>query len=830
MRGRARGVTGNRRVAIDQGWQIASAPAGSHADPSRVAELTWIAASVPGTAASALRAAGLWSWDDQRAFDAEDWWWRTQLPVEAQSASPRTPVAIGFDGVATLWDAWIDGEWVAHGDGMFTAREIELRTPGRELVIRCRSLTAELANKRPRPRWKVPMLEQQQLRWFRTTLLGRTPGWSPPCPAVGPWRPVWLEQRALAVGEVALDVRVVGDAGFVQVGAQLGDADGATLVLAHGDQRVTLPLALEAGAWVGNTRVADPVLWWPHTHGSPARYAASIIATRKGETFTIDLGHTGFRAIELDRGAQGDDFAISVNGVPIFCRGACWTPLDPVSLGASPSAYDAAVRQMVDAGMNMLRIGGTMVYEDAALHDALDEHGVLLWQDLMFANMDYPDDAELTRAIEIEVDQQLARLQARPALAIVCGNSEGEQQAAMWGAERARWSPPLFHEVIPRVIERRMPGTAYVPSSAHRGAFPHASNAGPSSYYGVGAYLRPLEDARRSEVRFASECLAFANIPAASGLPGGAALRVHHPAWKARSPRDLGAGWDFDDVRDQYMQRLYGIDPVALRVADHERYLALGRAATGEVMAQTFSEWRRARSVCRGALVWFLRDLWPGAGWGLVDAHGAAKPCWYPVRRALQPTGLAFSDEGTNGLVLHVCDEHAASLPMRLDVTLWRAGEIAVGRGGVDIDLAPRSAREVPVASLFDGFLDLSFAYRFGPPVAHVIHAELSTRSDGNPVAHAYWFPAGLPATREVDIGLTARAKMLNADVAELAITTKRFAQTVAIEAPGFAPHDDYFHLAPGQTRTIALRRVAAGALRGHVYALNAETGAKIEL
>src|SRR6185312_9874785 len=145
-----------------------------------------------------------------------------------------------------------------------------------------------------------------------------------------------------------------------------------------------------------------------------------------------------------------------------------------------------------------------------------------------------------------------------------------------------------------------------------------AANAGTSSYYGVGAYLRPLDDARRSELVFASESLAFANIPDERGLPGGPGLRVHHPAWKMRSPRDLGAGWDFDDVRDHYVARLFGVDPVNLRVSDHERYLALGRVATGEVMAQAFGEWRRQRSPPRGALIWFLRDLWPGAGWGVI--------------------------------------------------------------------------------------------------------------------------------------------------------------------------------------------------------------------
>src|SRR5439155_9562731 len=123
-----------------------------------------------------------------------------------------------------------------------------------------------------------------------------------------------------------------------------------------------------------------------------------------------------------------------------------------------------------------------------------------------------------------------------------------------------------------------------------------------ASYYGVGAYLRPLADARLSGLRFASECLGFANIPepaALARLPGGA-TKVHQAGWKARSPRDLGAGWDFDDVRDHYLQSLFGIDAASLRSCDHERYLMLGRAVSGMAMAEAFEQWRSAGSPCRG--------------------------------------------------------------------------------------------------------------------------------------------------------------------------------------------------------------------------------------
>ncbi len=189
----------------------------------------------------------------------------------------------------------------------------------------------------------------------------------------------------------------------------------------------------------------------------------------------------------------------------------------------------------------------------------------------------------------------------------------------------------------------------------------------------------------------------------------------------------------------------------------------------------------RARSVAAGSSG-SCADLWPGAGWGVVDANGAPKPAWYALRRALQPIALAITDEGTNGLALHVANDRATILDATLEVTLWRAGDVQVGRGAIAIAVPSHGALEVPAASLFDGFMDLSFAYRFGPAIAHVIHATLE--AGGVRIADAFWLPAGLPATRELEVGLAAHAHV-RADHLELVASYKRFAQSVSIDLVG---------------------------------------------
>jgi beta-mannosidase len=817
--GRARSTAEARPGA----FAIWATPPGAFAEPRAIEGTPLVEASAPFTIASALRSKGLFDLErgTARRFDGEDYWLRTT--VAAPDVDDGDELALVFEGLATLADVWLDGAPVLASESMFVAHDVPIASGNHELVIRFRSLDEALKGRRPSPRWRVPMAEHQKLRFFRTTLLGRTPGWSPPVPPVGPWRDVYVERRRGVVArEVRLEPRIEGGRGVLAVAAELrGAIVEATVELTRAGSTFRARLEPKGDDhFEGRLAIPDVARWWPHTHGEPARYEARLEVKHARGTSTFELGAVGFR--DLNIVTSNGDFRLEVNGAKVYARGAVWTPIDPVSFAATDDALAQAFDQVTKAGMNMLRVSGAIGYESDAFLDACDARGVLLWQDFAFANFDYPDQDPTFRALVTrEAQQVLGRLSGRPALAVLCGGSENEQQAAMWGAPRERWAPGLMHELLPALVEQRAPGVHYWPSSAHGGAFPHQPSSGTTSYYGVGAYLRPLDDARRSEVKFGSECLAFANVPGEAGLPGGGATRAHHPGWKARSPRDLGAGWDFDDVRDHYLGRLFGIDPVMLRTTDHERYLALSRAVSGEVMAQVFAEWRRKRSVNGGGLIWFLRDLWAGAGWGVIEASGAPKAAYAYLRRAFQPITIAISDEGVNGLALHVANDGPAPLEAEIDLRLFRANEVPVGGGKLAISIAPHDVAEIPAAALLEGFVDLSYAYRFGPPTADLIVATL--RAGERFLGEAFHLPLGLGLPRERDLGLGATAKKIDGGY-ELTVSTRRFAQAVAIDAAGHDASDDWFHVAPGGSRVIRLdARAGAGALRGSVQALNGD-------
>ena len=286
-----------------------------------------------------------------------------------------------------------------------------------------------------------------------------------------------------------------------------------------------------------------------------------------------------------------------------------------------------------------------MVYEDDAFYDLCDELGMLVWQDFMFANMDYPRRRSAFRAlVRARGDASSSpRSQAGPALAVLCGNSEVEQQAAMLGLAR-RWAQTRCSRTrCPASRAEARPRRALRAVGADRRRAPVPADAG------VGALLRRRRlsaTARRCPARRRALRLRVPRLRERArrrgdrdALPGRRPAPSIDPRWKAGVPRDPGAGWDFDDVRDHYLALLFGVDPGELRHADHERYLELSRAVTGEVMADVFGEWRRAGSPCGGGLVLWLRDLSPGAGWGVVDHRGVPKVAYHHLRRALAAGG-----------------------------------------------------------------------------------------------------------------------------------------------------------------------------------------------
>ncbi|MGH9103868.1 MAG: glycosyl hydrolase 2 galactose-binding domain-containing protein, partial [Acidimicrobiales bacterium] len=449
------------------GWECCSTRPGAASDPAGLDRLSpeWMGARVPGTAAAAMARAGLPE-AHRGGMDERDWWFRCRF--RGEEGGGGWLLAVG--GVATVSDVWLNGRHVGHGESMFVPYEARVEELAADsiLVVRCAALAPLLAARRPRPRWKSYLVDDQNLRWHRTSLLGRLPGWAVVPSAVGPWRPLTLTALPplrLASRRVVATCLPDGETGLVRLTLSLSLGSlprlGDHAVVRVGEVQGRVPVRLDDGSAVleGAVTVPEVRRWWPHTHGEQPLYPVSVELGGQ----RLELGRVGFRTIEVDRGGGG--FSVSVNGVPVFCRGACWLPPDPVSLGPDPAEVRDTLELARDAGMNMLRLPGTSVYEDDCFWDLCDERGMLVWQDCMLAFMDYPTEDAFVAELTAELRHVLGRLGGRPSLAVVCGGQEMEEVAAMVGLARDRWSFPIVEKVVPALVDELLPGAAYVTSN-----------------------------------------------------------------------------------------------------------------------------------------------------------------------------------------------------------------------------------------------------------------------------------------------------------------------------------------------------------------------------
>jgi beta-mannosidase len=838
---RIRHVDGTSEKPLAASWQCAASKPGTVSHPSELSEapLQWFDARVPGTIASALATASAWDVDRPRDIDAEEWWLRCVFRKPVRNGRERQ--ILRFGGLATLADVWLAGKHLLRSDNMFLEHEVDLPEgvpEESELVLRFGALGPAREAGKARPRWRSTIVARQQLRWVRTALFGRMPAFSPACAHVGAYRPITLETQGRMTVVADLKTRIEGGDGIADLELRVRPLDGARVnrvTATVGDETTSLALSApeKDGTLVakGCVRVSRVALWWPCTHGLPALHEVrATVFTTQAET-GVSLGRTGFRSIEIDR--ANDGFGLRVNGVDLFCRGASWMPLDAQSLWAPTQSYSDTLKSVRDAGMNMLRVSGTTLYESQDFYDLCDELGLMVWQDFMFANMDYPaGDETFCRSVNAEATQVLDRLQVSPSIAILCGNTEIAQQAAMLGFGNGEGSNHIFTDILPKLARALRPDVPYVETSPFGGSPPFRADMAVSHYYGVGAYRRPVEDARRAGVRFASECLAFANLPCDETIREtftDGETPPTHPAWKSRVPRDRGASWDFEDVRDHYLGTLTGVEPAALRATDVDRYFELSRAASGHAMAGAMTEWRRSGSVCRGALVWTLRDLWPGAGWGIFDALGRPKAAYYFLKRVLQPVALLLTDEGLNGLMLHAMNDTPDAIDATLRLVLYRGGEIPVADETASVRVPARGAVALPDAAVLGRFVDATYAYRFGPPGHDLVVATLLETRSRRLIGQAFHCPTGLLSHHFADPNLEAVAEPSAPGEWRVTVRAKRFALAVAFAAPGFVPEDDFFNVEPGGERLVTLRGGRAS-LSACVKALNAPFASNVSV
>jgi len=795
-------------------------------------------AIVPGTIAMAVNGSPPQCWSPDIDYDNYDWWYQHDFEVKKTDLKQKKHLC--FDGLATLCDIWLNNEKILTTDNMFRAYRVEISHLIREsnnLILVFRSVTHNLKEKRPRPRWKTKLVENQQMRWIRSTVLGHVSAWTPPIKAVGPWKNIYIETSSdFDTQNLKIVTSFKNNTAKLKLKAELLSGlkiDKAEIKIDNTFYTLSITQNKNSSFLECDISAVSLRPWMPHTHGDAKLYKCEIILTANKKTITIDQREIGFKSCDFK--IDDSQSALFINDQLIFCRGTCWTVSDYLSLNSSFDDLKKHLTLLRDAGLNMIRVGGTMIYENDDFYKLCDQLGIMVWQDFMFASMDYPvDDSDFLENIKAEVDYQLKRLSKHVCISTYCGNTDIEAQAAMFGIHEDSWSNSFFHKSIPERCQRLHPGIPYLASSPTGGTLPFHLSSGVSHYWGIGAYMHTLPDNDMARVRFASEGMGLSHIPEDETIQectGKNTLFPFHNEWATRIPRDLGAGWDFDSIRDSYLKQLFNLDPLRLRRQNVEKYIELSRVVSGEVITQVFQHWRSTNSQCNGGLVWFNRDFWPSAGFGLIDSNNHPKAAYYQLKNIWRNQLVILKNEGLDGANVSLINETSEQLTGNIEIILLKDNETVVAQATQKVKISPNTKQLHSVDKILGHFYDTGYAYKFGQPQFDIMICRLKDHSQSL-IHEAFMFIENYDIKPADSAIINATAKQIDQDTLSVTIVSDKFLQFVRITARNYQAEDNYFHLSPNCEKTIKLNKISSEdkKFRGQIEATNINNSIKIKL
>ena len=223
--------------------------------------------------------------------------------------------------------------------------------------------------------------------------------------------------------------------------------------------------------------------------------------------------------------------------------------------------------------------------------------------------------------------------------------------------------------------------------------------------------------------------------------------------------------------------------PMPATLSDVVYYSQLNQA---DAMTFGIEHFRRLRPHTMGTLVWQLNDCWPVQSWAWVDYQLRPKAAWYAAKKFYAPLLLSLFRDG-DAVGVHLVNDD----PSQRDGTI----ELRV----VDLD----------GTVLFDWSQVAKIEGLGSERVATIeLPAEVLAAST-HALVHATFADgeAALLLADPKDLALTAARITSTVDGNEITLSTDRLALSVMVWLDGYDAvfDDNFFHLLPGEPRTISV-------------------------
>jgi len=377
-------------------------------------------------------------------------------------------------------------------------------------------------------------------------------------------------------------------------------------------------------------KISYPYRWWCNGQGTSTLYEFNVELKSGDKLLERRTERTGLRDIKLvtEKDSIGESFYFKLNDKPVFVKGANYIPIKYFPGEATEADYRKLLGQCKDANINMLRVWGGGVYEDEIFYKLCDEHGIMVWQDFMFACSMYPADSVFVSNLIEEANEQTIRLRNHPCMALWCGNNENAEGWERWGWQTGltdkqkfqiwRAYKDVFDLTLGKAVKKNTNLDYWESSPLYGRGDARSNNEGDSHYWGIWHDEEPFEVLTKKVPRFMSEfgMQSFPSTEVVSEMMTGDKMSWNDEGMQQHQKHNRGF-----KLMDKYMGNWYP----KLSHDDLEKYGTMTQVVQAEGITLGIEAQRRAMPRCMGTMYWQLNDVWPAFSWSGIDYKGNTK-------------------------------------------------------------------------------------------------------------------------------------------------------------------------------------------------------------
>lgn len=548
-----------------------------------------------------------------------------------------------------------------------------------------------------------------------------------------------------------------------------------------------------------NFEIDEPKLWWLVGYGEHPLYSYRVELLYGETVLDSKEGRMAFREVSLSQRPLDEtslEYKLSVNGTPVFIRGSNWVPIECFTGIVKDEKYENLISLAKEANINMLRVWGGGIYENDIFYDVCDETGMLVWQDMMFACSDIPEDDEyFVENCKKEIDYQIRRLRNHPSIVYWCG---GNEKTGSYGLQISKGD--YFIDVIlrglitnlddTRPFARQSPCSLTEIGNDMNSGESHASSYEEALLEGVEKYR---ELVAKKTVPFVSECAAMGpgSLESLKKMFPEDKLWPMNEYWDDRLMDNPYAAvlMPFAKRQKYYADELYG------ETRSIEDFIAKGMTSHAEIIRAEAEYARFNEGKTWGFMNWMFSDIWPSGTWSVVDYYGEPKQAYYQMKQSYAPVLVTFVQGSGGKVYLTVVNDTVKPIDGELEYGLQRLDGTVVWSDKISLNAEALGTYKYEISkkvSAPDTFLYIKG--NIGGKDVYVVYSQ------------KMWKDCRFESDYIYDVKPTAEG---------LCVTVKanKFAKGVTLRLPDnykYRYSDNYFDLPAGEEKTVIISGAAA--------------------